>query len=678
MKHSNFIKLDKKDHLRALLSDTSPSDTPIIYSNDGLYINIKTNNGKLSNNVYNPTVSFLNKLLSPINSGIGNYEDRLSKQKKQSSPYKYKIIKNEISLRTLSLIHPRSQLNYCDFYKEYASAISYHSSLSPFSIRSPHKVASSFFSRNIEPTNKYKDTDIDTLENELVRKYASSYFTYKGFNRIHKLYDSNKYIELEKKFNKMWKLDVSTCFDSIYTHTISWAIKNKEYIKSRVQYINQFPQQLDTLMQRSNNNETNGIPIGSEFSRVFSELIFQRIDRNIEIKIRNKYKYEHNRDYVILRYVDDFIIFSKSNEISECVFNIITDSLKEYNLSLNESKIEKYDRPFCTNKSALIIKLKRLLSEFDSLLFHKSKDLMDKNMYINEIRSSSAIKRYFINNVKTILLESNLLYGDLSSYLISSLSKRLFNLMDLYDNDLGLEKIKEKEKRKELKDVIIILLDLMLFYYSVHPHISSSYKISKSIAALNHFFNDILSEYSDIFKVTVVSSIDSLNFIVDKKNDIEGYVAIEKLNLILATNSFGDNYTVNVDYFNNHFKDNHLSYFSIVSILFYIKNRADYRELKKLIEENIIERFDSQDLDLTGDSENCHLFLDILSCPYISIEVKERIYTVYLAKYEADQNRSESEIEDDLSVLSNIYWFTKWSDLDLVRLIEKKELKYTY
>ncbi|EKN4008304.1 RNA-directed DNA polymerase, partial [Yersinia enterocolitica] len=220
---------------------------------------------------------------------------------------------------------------------------------------------------------------------------------------IHKLYDSNKYIELEKKFNKMWKLDVSTCFDSIYTHTISWAIKNKEYIKSRVQYINQFPQQLDTLMQRSNNNETNGIPIGSEFSRIFSELIFQRIDRNIELKIRNKYRYKHNRDYVILRYVDDFILFSKSNEVSEYVFNIITDSLKEYNLSLNESKIEKYERPFCTNKSALIIKLKRLLSEFDSLLFHKSKDLMDKNMYINEIRSSSAIKRYFINNVKTIL-----------------------------------------------------------------------------------------------------------------------------------------------------------------------------------------------------------------------------------------------------------------------------------
>ncbi|HHH2235425.1 TPA: hypothetical protein ACPY5O_004248, partial [Yersinia enterocolitica] len=98
----------------------------------------------------------------------------------------------------------------------------------------------------------------------------------------------------------------------------------------------------------------------------------------------------------------------------------------------------------------------------------------------------------------------------------------------------------------------------------------------------------------------------------------------------------------------------------------------------KSIEKNIIKRFDSQDLDLTGDSENCHLFLDILSCPYISMEVKEKIYTFYLDKYETDQNRTENEIEDDISVLGSIYWFTKWSDLDLVRIIEKKELKYTY
>ncbi|TOB85966.1 hypothetical protein CGJ95_23980, partial [Vibrio parahaemolyticus] len=66
------------------------------------------------------------------------------------------------------------------------------------------------------------------------------------------------------------------------SHSVSWAAKEKEHIKEHVQYSNQVSQQLDTLMQRSNNNETNGICVGSEFSRVFSEIIFQRIDINIE------------------------------------------------------------------------------------------------------------------------------------------------------------------------------------------------------------------------------------------------------------------------------------------------------------------------------------------------------------------------------------------------------------
>lgn len=40
MKHN--IKIDKKDFLRSLLTDTSPNDVPLIFSNDGLYINLNS------------------------------------------------------------------------------------------------------------------------------------------------------------------------------------------------------------------------------------------------------------------------------------------------------------------------------------------------------------------------------------------------------------------------------------------------------------------------------------------------------------------------------------------------------------------------------------------------------------------------------------------------------------
>ena len=61
-------------------------------------------------------------------------------------------------------------------------------------------------------------------------------------------------------------------------------------------------------MQQMNYNETNGIIIYPEFSRIFAELILQRIDKNVEKELYNK-GYRYKEDYDIYRYVDDFSSF---------------------------------------------------------------------------------------------------------------------------------------------------------------------------------------------------------------------------------------------------------------------------------------------------------------------------------------------------------------------------------
>ncbi|EJB4240974.1 RNA-directed DNA polymerase, partial [Salmonella enterica] len=147
-----------------------------------------------------------------------------------------------------------------------------------------------------------------------------------------------------KRFSIMWMLDVSHCFDSIYTHSVSWALKNKAYIRKHVTNSNQFGQELDTLMQRSNNNETNGIPIGSEFSRIFAELIFQQIDNNIELDLMDEHGWKNKKDYVILRYVDDFIVFCNNESNAEIISKTINVKLNEFNLQLNKNKFKKYSR----------------------------------------------------------------------------------------------------------------------------------------------------------------------------------------------------------------------------------------------------------------------------------------------------------------------------------------------
>lgn len=528
------VKLDKKDYLRALLCDTQPGDCPIIFSNDGLYLNLTEFESHYKEILYfSPLSSFVKKIINPAFDLSIKIEEREKEKKKQSFPFGYCIVKDAFSLRYLSLIHPRSQLNYCEFYKNYSTVITLNASKSNYSIRYPRKVANSFFLYENNASEKYKGEDIETTNDELMRKYSSSYFSYGGFNRIYKLFQSKMFFDLEKRFSIMWMLDVSHCFDSIYTHSISWALKNKPYIRKHVKYSNQFGQELDTLMQRSNNNETNGIPIGSEFSRVFAELIFQRIDCSIESNLFDEYGWVNHEDYVILRYVDDFIVFCNNEANAELITKTINVKLNDFNLQLNINKLKKYSRPFCTSKTGLIIKVNELVRNLEGKLYKR----IDGDIFLNKIRSKHDLKVNMINNIKSICVDNKVSYTDISSYLISSLSKRLILIIDFFP----VEKIKgDVEIRKNIKDIIFLVTDIMLFFFSVNPTVSSSYKLSKTMVIVNDYLKMLSSDYSSIFMTTLIDTAENINF---GENDnglfIDGFISIEKVNLILAATFLG-------------------------------------------------------------------------------------------------------------------------------------------
>ncbi|HFO0819019.1 TPA: antiviral reverse transcriptase Drt3b [Enterobacter hormaechei] len=666
------IKLDKKDYLRALLCDTQPGDCPIIFSNDGLYINLTEHENNYNHLLsYTPVSSFLKKIVNPNLDSSLKVNEQAQRKKSQSSPFGYCIVKDAFSLRHLSLIHPRAQVNYSEFYKNYSSVITLNTLKSNYSIRYPRKVANSFFLYENSALEKYKGEDIETIDNELMRKYSSSYFTYGGFNRIYKLFQSKRFIDLEKRFSVMWMLDVSHCFDSVYTHSIAWALKNKSYIRSHVKNTNQFGQEIDALMQRSNNNETNGIPIGSEFSRIFAELIFQKIDCNIESCLLSEYGWVNNKDYVILRYVDDFIVFCNNESNTEIITKIINIKLNDYNLQLSTNKLKKYSRPFCTSKTGLIIKVNELVQSLEDKLYEKN----EGHFTLRKIRSKHDLKVYVINNVKAICVENQVSYADISSYAISSLSKRLIsliNFLQLQEND------DITEEKTKIKDLIFVMTDLMSFFFSVNPTVSSSYKLSKTMVVVNDYLRSISIDYSCIFMTALVNTAETINF---GENDnglfIDDFISIEKVNLILAATFFGDNYLVNESFFNGIIHKKKLDYFTIISLLFYFRNRRSYQELKIIIESSIKHTLNSN-MDLLQSSENAHLFLDVMSCPFVSIETRRSLYRKYLKTFEPKLVRSHQEIEDDLQSLLQTYWFVKWDELDIVKMIEKKELKESY
>ncbi|MFL4462128.1 reverse transcriptase, partial [Escherichia coli] len=75
----------------------------------------------------------------------------------------------------------------------------------------------------------------------------------------------------------------------------------------------------------------------------------------------------------------------------------------------------------------MIVKVNELIRNLEIKLYEKR----DSGFTLNKIRSKHDLKIYVINHVKSICIENQVSYSDVSSYIISSLSKRLISIIDI-------------------------------------------------------------------------------------------------------------------------------------------------------------------------------------------------------------------------------------------------------
>ena len=145
-----------------------------------------------------------------------------------------------------------------------------------------------------------------------------------------------------------------------------------------------------------NYNETNGIIIGPEFSRIFAELILQRIDKNVEKELYKK-GYKYKEDYDIYRYVDDFFVFYNDDKIKSEILNLYKIKLQEYNLFFNDSKTKILPKPIITNITIAKEEIRKLIEH--SMIFQ---------FYDSEMKKQIGLKYYsakdIITNYKACLL----------------------------------------------------------------------------------------------------------------------------------------------------------------------------------------------------------------------------------------------------------------------------------
>lgn len=647
--------LRRSDFLRAVITDTAPYEVPIVISNDGFYRNLANRQSASA-----PLAELIDKLV-------------LSTDDSYTIPYRYKISKDAKSARQLSLIHPSNQFRASQFYKKYETLITYYCSVSNFSIRRPFKAGSTFFFKSsLADINKYKHNRVDTADLDLFARNPASFFSYDGVDRLYKFFNSPEYGRLEKKYPHMLLMDVSKCFSSIYTHSIAWAVKGTQHSKDNVKAAG-FGNDFDRLMQKMNFNETNGICVGPEISRIFAEIILGTVDAKVETRLK-VLKLVHGRDYDCRRYVDDYIVFCDSEKNAARIQSVISDCLGEFNLHLNEEKSTDFKRPFVTAKSRIISAVKLQLDEFFSSILEGAPVLGGVTIP-KKIYNPQALIPSLVGSIKAVCYDQKASYDMVANYVTSSLIRRVESLVDGFvvsgKGNQNLEEFYAAALKK--------LIEGAFFFYTVHPTVASSYHIGRGLIVFWRFLRDHLPHEmpsaSDVIHGLVGELISKV-----PENEEFSYrekIPVEFLNVLIAAGEVDDMQSLGegmlAEYiFHPHRED----YFSLVSCLFYIKDKPGFDDLRRRVEQAII-RILSDCKNVTAGAHDAHLALDSICCPYLTKAGRVKILRDLRAALQLPV-RGRVALEADIAEMQALPWFVQWESIDILNMVRKKELSPVY
>lgn len=650
------VKINKDDKARILLTELLPYELPMLFSNEGFYQII-------SNGNYFKFFDRINQLSKAGGDG-----------KKYGIPFNYDIRKNiEGETRTLSVIHPYCQYYFIELYEKYDSLMLHLCSKSQFSLRRISKVAKFFYSPDFvysEDSHKNADLEVEPEMLDAETRYLKSYFTYYPIDLIYKFYDRNEFQRLEQRFNYLMEFDISKCFYHIYTHSVTWAVKDKESAKRNAREVS-FENSFDKLMQLANYNETNGIVVGPEISRIFAEIILQQVDVNVLKKLEGQFKY--GVDYEVRRYVDDYFVFSNDSKILETVKKEFQKELGFYKLYLNPAKSDIKTPPFITNVTVGKRELQELLLNFyDSFFEVKEKTIVgsenkEKIKVLLRIRRPNSVSQRFIKDFQCIVKRNGLTYDILSKDIIRFFKTKFTKI--LTEGEL-------ENDKEVVENLFLVLFDILFYAYSLNINSNTTFKLAQIIVIACKY----LEKQTADLKHTIYSKISKeADFVLTnfQRKSKTSETNIETLNLILALKKLDGNYALSVKKIKEIFgidkQDDfeRLNYFHIITLLYYIENKKEYIDLKTQIEKIVEQRFNDND-DPFSKSEFTMLFFDYINCPFVSDKSKRKIIqsSGYATKNLADKIK---EITDQK------IWFMNWdTEIDLERVLKKKEWGSSY
>lgn len=630
---------DLNNKYRVLLTEVLPYELPLVMTNQQFY-----------NNMQDKTLSaWFYEYVKP-KSGL-------------YIPFNYYVRQNGgKKSRLLSVMHPFVQLNVVDFYQKFDEYMIYLCNISPFSLRHIDKKAKCMFlieeakeTSNEEGEHIEIDKDITDYDET---KYKS-YFTYKDYDRSYKFYDSLEYLRIEQKFKYLRTLDVASCFYHIYTHAIGWAVKNKEYAKAnlRTNSSKVFEGAFDDLMQSMNYQETNGILVGAEISRIFAEIIFQRIDLNVLKRLKREEALSLHKDYEIKRYVDDHMVFATEENTLDIIESVYKEELEKYKLYLNAKKTETFERPFASN----ITIAKAMLYEY---FFNFGNKMRNEEEVYHAVNGRNDFKRY-VSDFRKLTKQNEVSYDMLNRYQLA-LFKEFLNkkIPPSFEN-----KVANRDP-----NVLYNILEICFYIFSLDMSTTASYRICRIIEQvynLSKYDVNAREEVKQIIQRETKRCLDVYMINMSAKDTNMGV-----MNLLLTLDGIIGT-VFDKEYIEKLFglKDSnyeHLNYFQICTLMQLIKNEDEFINIKIRLKDEVEQKFVNHKDDWKSYTDLVLLFFDWQSCPYLKNKEKVKMLnTIGCSQKEINKVRENARKVKG--------WFFDWNGYGkLGEYLSKKEYHNVY
>ncbi|HCH0926090.1 TPA: RNA-directed DNA polymerase [Vibrio parahaemolyticus] len=221
------------------------------------------------------------------------------------------------------------------------------------------------------------------------------------------------------EFKYLFTTDIASFYPSIYTHSIPWAIHTRDKAKATRGNNTNVGNRIDYALRQMREGQTNGIPQGSVLMDFIAEIVLGYSDELLAQKLDT----EHIDDYHIIRYRDDYRVFTNSKEEAEDIARHLTVILQGLGLQLNASKTS--------------------LSE--DIIFNSMKpDKKDALMLFGKTVAATTIQKTLLKLAVFSRRHKN--SGQLDKYL-AKINKRLEKMTEL---------------KEEVRPIVSIITDMMI------------------------------------------------------------------------------------------------------------------------------------------------------------------------------------------------------------------------